>query len=199
MPSPAEIVAAVHTNGFAIWRGLVPVPVVNTILGPMVQHMDIPQSYASIKYRVLKLGIMPEAQRLSCIVPEVSGVFTAALGPHDVTIQEIYLAPPGFFKPHPWHQDEYDGLQPYHFMVWIAVTPCGVDAPGLSFAKGNPRRFLGDPDEAERAAYERETISPVMAPGDAIFFDSFSLHKTNITPEMKLGRVAYKLGAKCAN
>lgn len=192
--TPTEVVAAVHNHGFYIWRGLVAPDLVSAVLGPTIRHIYNVKAYVSLKYRVLRLNVVPEHHRL--IVPEVVDVFNAALGPHDITIQEIYLAPPEYFKPHPWHQDEYDGLQPYHFMVWIAATPCGVDAPGLSFAKGNPRRYLGDDDEVVKAANEREIVNPVFAPGDAVFFDSFSLHKTNLTAATTLGRVAYKLGAK---
>lgn len=194
MPSPSAIVSEVREHGFSLQRGMVPVPIVNTILGPMVRNLHDLDCYASFKHRVLRLDIVPKHDRQACIVPEVSTVFTEALGANGITIQEIYLAPPGHFLPHPWHQDANEGNQVYHFMVWIAATPCGMDAPGLTFIKGNPGKFIG----REIGAYMlgREMVSPVFEPGDAVFFDTFTLHKTNIIPNMKFGRVAYKLGAK---
>lgn len=81
-------------------------------------------------------------------------------------------------------------------MAWIAVTPCGVNAPGLSFALKNPGRYIGGKDEVEKTVSSLPVISPVFEPGDAFFFDVFSIHKTNQTQDMPLSRVAYKLGAR---
>lgn len=62
------------------------------------------------------------------------------------------------------------------------MTPCGVDAPGLSFALENPGRYLGGNDKVEKAVAALPLISPVFEPGDAFFFDVFPMHKTNVEP-----------------
>ncbi len=192
--SPAEVVRLVKKFGVAIWRRLVPPEITSAILAPAEEHLQRPESYASLRYGVLNLNILPADLQAACVVPEISEVYSAALGPHEVSIREIYLTRPGFFHPHEWHQDANAKNRRYHFMTWIAATPCGLYAPGLSFALGNPGEYLpgGPADVVEKSA----VISPIFEPGDAFFFDVFSIHKTNQTEEMPLSRVAYKLGAQ---
>ncbi len=195
--SAEEVAPRVRQFGVAIWRGLVPTDITSAMIEPISANLKRKLSYISSAYGVLKLSVLPPALQEASVTPQIKEVFADALGaPNDLYVREIYVTRPGYYKPHPWHQDANAGNQEYHLMTWIAATPCGIDAPGLSFALSNPGKFIGGYAESEKAVASLPTISPVFAPGDAFFFDVFSLHKTNVTPEMPNSRVAYKLGAR---
>jgi hypothetical protein len=103
-----------------------------------------------------------------------------------------------------WHQDgAFLGRDVRSLNLWLALSPCGVDAPGLDIV---PRRFdevlptgtegaLFDwsvsPRVVEDAAGGPDAIvSPEFAPGDALLFDHLFLHRTGITPGMTRERWA---------
>lgn len=94
-----------------------------------------------------------------------------------------------------WHQDGQflgDAAKIRTANLWIALTDCGGDAsaPGMEIVAGNERRIYetgthGAPfnwtvgqglvDEITQSC----TVEcPRFAPGDAIFFDHFNLHRT---------------------
>ena len=117
--------------------------------------------------------------------------------------------PPGH-APHSWHQD---GALGFDFLgasapppadallsmltCWIALTPCGKDAPGLEFVDREfdtllPLEALGD--AAVRARHhEREFSRPAMATGDALVFGGGVLHHTHVRPAMHLDRTSLEL------
>lgn len=195
----SDVAPCVRKHGVAIWRKLVPDHITSAMVEPLSGHLRKPKSYVNGRYGVLNLNILSPAVREACVVPQIPDVFSKALGmPFVWAIQEIYVTRLGFYSPHPWHQDANAGNKEYRFMTWIAATPCGVNAAGLSFALGNPGQYIGGKDEVEKYVSSRPIISPVFEPGDAFFFDVLSLHKTNVEPHMELNRVAYKLGAKNA-
>jgi hypothetical protein len=89
-----------------------------------------------------------------------------------------------------WHQDGSTlGPEVRAIGVWIALTDCGVDAPGLDVV---PRRLdelvdMGTegtifPWAVSPALVEErfpgEAIRPVFRPGDALIFDDLLLHRT---------------------
>ena len=89
-----------------------------------------------------------------------------------------------------WHQDGSTlGPGVRGMGVWIALTDCGVDAPGLDVV---PRRLdqlvdMGTegtifPWAVSPALVEErfpgEAIRPVFRPGDALIFDDLLLHRT---------------------
>lgn len=190
--SASEAVSLVSREGVAIWRGLLAPEIVQQVIAPAAESLQHQDAYVSLKYAVLKLGILPAQLQARLFPLHISAVFDAAIPDYEFPIRELYLTHKGFYMPHAWHQDANATNQRYHFMCWIAATHCGENSPGLSFAVGNPGRYIGgDIDDWVTGA---RIISPVMAPGDAVFFDSFSIHKTNITPEMTLDRVAIKFG-----
>lgn len=102
-----------------------------------------------------------------------------------------------------WHQDgAFLGQDVRTLNLWLALGPCGVDAPGLDLV---PRRLetvvptgtegaLFDwsvsPDEVARAAGEVGVLRPVFEPGDALLFDHLLLHSTAVTEAMTLERHA---------
>lgn len=90
-----------------------------------------------------------------------------------------------------WHQDgAFLGERLHTVNVWISLSHCGVDAPSIDVV---PRRVdhivptgtegaafswsVSDALAAEVAA-PKGTVRPVFAPGDAILFDEFNLHRT---------------------
>jgi ectoine hydroxylase-related dioxygenase (phytanoyl-CoA dioxygenase family) len=109
--------------------------------------------------------------------------------------------PPG--RPRSWHQDgAFLGPETRSLNVWLAVSPCGEDAPGLFLvgarvgrlvgedAEGNPSWFIGDNIVARLAAQGMPVVAPVFAPGDALLFDQLMLHTTGARPGMTKTRWA---------
>jgi len=103
-----------------------------------------------------------------------------------------------------WHQDgAFLGRHVRTLNLWLALSPCGTDAPGLDIV---PRRFdeilatgtdgaLFDwsisPALVEDAAGGPSAIlRPEFAPGDALLFDHLFLHRTGVTPGMTQQRWA---------
>lgn len=103
-----------------------------------------------------------------------------------------------------WHQDgAFLGRHVRTLNLWLALSPCGADAPGLDIV---PRRFddilptgtdgaLFDwsvsPTLVEEAAGGAGAIvSPEFEPGDALLFDHLFVHRTGITPGMTRERWA---------
>ncbi len=96
------------------------------------------------------------------------------------------VRPGGYFAG--WHQDgAFMGENIRSLNVWIALTDCGVDAPGMDIvAKRLPgivktgskfAAWTTNPDAIKEIA-EGHTVRPVFAAGDAIIFDHLCLHRT---------------------
>ncbi|MFL5822919.1 MAG: phytanoyl-CoA dioxygenase family protein [Solirubrobacteraceae bacterium] len=101
-----------------------------------------------------------------------------------------------------WHQDG-KFMGPVNALnLWLALSPCGQDAPGLDLV---PRRLddhvRTETDEAmmlnqvsqriaEEVAGELPILRPVFEPGDALLFDDLFLHKTASDPGMRKPRYA---------
>jgi hypothetical protein len=103
-----------------------------------------------------------------------------------------------------WHQDgAFLGRHVTTLNLWLALSPCGIDAPGLDIV---PRRF----DEilptgtdgaifdwsvshtlVEQAAGGADAIlRPEFQPGDALLFDHLFVHRTAVEPGMTRDRWA---------
>ncbi len=102
-----------------------------------------------------------------------------------------------------WHQDgAFIGEDIRTCNVWIALTDCGVDAPGLDIV---PRRVpelvpsgvegavfgwsIGQP-VVDRAALDTPVIRPRFAAGDALLFDDVFVHRTGAGSGMTTVRYA---------
>lgn len=88
-----------------------------------------------------------------------------------------------------WHQDgAFLGADIRVLNMWLALTPCGIDAPSLDIALSRKDAVVGaGEDDAEydwsvgerRAMRESPMVaSPVLEAGDAILFDHLCLHRT---------------------
>ena len=104
-------------------------------------------------------------------------------------------------SPNGWHQDGAF-LGPYTKTVntWIALTPCGVDAPSIDMVVHGFDEIVETGTDDARfdwsvgdAVIERLGLRverPVFEPGDALFFNQMSLHRSGIEPTMTGERVA---------
>lgn len=101
-----------------------------------------------------------------------------------------------------WHQDGKFMGQVRALNLWLSLSHCGRDAPGLDLV---PRRLDGhvptqtdgvrmlnqvSQQAAERAAGELPILRPIFEPGDALLFDELLLHKTASEPSMRRPRYA---------
>ena len=80
---------------------------------------------------------------------------------------------------------------------WIALTPCGADAPGIEFAGGDrtellPLAALADAEVRARHP-ERDRLRPVLEPGDALVFGGGVLHHTHVAATMTHDRTSLEL------
>lgn len=113
--------------------------------------------------------------------------------------------------PHSWHQD---GALRHDFLahgdapapddaalemrtLWIALTPCGFDAPSLRWVDAalpsllSPRELV---DEAVAARFGPAALRhAVLQPGDALLFDGLCLHRTHLLPAMTQPRLSLEL------
>jgi hypothetical protein len=104
--------------------------------------------------------------------------------------------------PGAWHQDGKFMGPVRALNMWLSLSRCGDEAPGLDIV---PRRLddfvTTETDEAafthmisqrqaEQAAGETGVLRPIFEPGDALFFDEMFLHKTGSDPSMPNPRYA---------
>lgn len=102
-----------------------------------------------------------------------------------------------------WHQDgRFLGADIRSLNVWITLTDCGVDAPGLDIVPVYPDRILETGTgkasfdwTIDHGAILREYGAaaiwhPVFRAGDALLFDHMLVHRTACDPSMKRSRHA---------
>lgn len=113
--------------------------------------------------------------------------------------------------PHSWHQD---GALRHDFLahagqpapadaalpmqtLWIALTPCGEDAPSLQWVDATVPSLLSPPELTHEVVLMRhgETAlqHAMLQPGDALLFDGLCLHRTHLTPAMTQPRLSLEL------
>jgi hypothetical protein len=100
-----------------------------------------------------------------------------------------------------WHQDgAFMGVDIRSLNVWLALSHCGDDAPGLDIVArrltglvqtgdGAFAEWAASPDAAEDVA-SGALVRPIFEPGDALIFDHLNLHRTAIDPGMRHDRYA---------
>jgi Phytanoyl-CoA dioxygenase (PhyH) len=104
--------------------------------------------------------------------------------------------------PGAWHQDGRFMGEVNALNLWLSLSRCGDEAPGLDVV---PRRIdhhvVTETDEAmfdnmvsqrvaEDEAGEAGIVRPIFEPGDAMLFDELFLHKTGSDPAMSKPRFA---------
>jgi hypothetical protein len=102
-----------------------------------------------------------------------------------------------------WHQDgAFLGEDIRAMNVWLALTDCGRDAPGMDIVT---RRLDGvietgtegarfdwsvSPEKVGELLNGEEPLRPAFQAGDALLFDELFLHQTANSPEMTADRYA---------
>jgi Phytanoyl-CoA dioxygenase (PhyH) len=121
----------------------------------------------------------------------------ALISVHKTTLRKADPSVPGA-----WHQDGFFMGKVRSLNLWLSLSRCGDEAPGLDIV---PRRFdryvATNTEEAaldytisqekvEQAAGDTPVIRPIFEPGDALFFDELFLHQTGSHPSMRKPRYA---------
>lgn len=101
-----------------------------------------------------------------------------------------------------WHQDGAFMGDVRSLNVWMSLSRCGDEAPGLDLVPrrldelvptGGEGTWIDDqvsPATAERAAGEVGILRPIFEPGDVLLFDDLFLHQTASDPAMSKPRYA---------
>ena len=102
-----------------------------------------------------------------------------------------------------WHQDgSFLGSGIRTVNVWLCLSECGRDAPGLDIVPARLDRILETgtegaifdwavgPGVVERVAASTPVVRPDFEPGDVLFFDDLLLHRTATEPSMARERYA---------
>jgi len=102
-----------------------------------------------------------------------------------------------------WHQDgAFLGQEVRALNLWIALSDCGKDAPGLDLVPARPDGIL--PTGTDGALFEWSVgdgavdawrgdlpiVHPDFQAGDAVFFDHLNVHRTGVRPGMTQSRYA---------
>jgi hypothetical protein len=129
----------------------------------------------------------------------VSGYFgePAAISVHKTTLRKAEPAVPGG-----WHQDGAFMGPVRALNLWLALSHCGDEAPGLDVVPRRLESYVATGTEgaklswtvsdemAREAAGIQGVIRPIFEPGDALLFDELFLHKTGSDPSMTKPRFA---------
>ena len=102
-----------------------------------------------------------------------------------------------------WHQDgAFLGEGVRALNVWVSLSHCGVDAPGLDIIPRRLENIVSTGTEgaifewsvsdqvAAEAAGDAGIVRPTFEPGDVVLFDDLFLHRTAVEPEMPNTRYA---------
>jgi hypothetical protein len=105
--------------------------------------------------------------------------------------------------PGAWHQDGKFLGEVRALNVWLSLSRCGDQAPGLDIVPRRIDHLLASGEETgtllwihipqelvEEAAGDAGILRPVFEPGDALFFDEYFLHQTASDPRMPNPRYA---------
>jgi hypothetical protein len=147
----------------------------------------------TLSFRMLELF---DAAGLPALVAGYLGE-PALMSVHKSTLRRADPSVPGA-----WHQDGKFMGQVRSLNLWLALSRCGDEAPGLDIV---PVRLddlvqtqtdeatldvLVSQRMAEQSAGERGVQRPIFEPGDALLFDEMFLHKTGSDPAMPKPRYA---------
>lgn len=101
-----------------------------------------------------------------------------------------------------WHQDGYFMGPVRALNLWVALSHCGDDAPGMAIiprrfehflitnTDGAPLDYTISEERAAEAAGGTSIVRPIFEPGDALLFDEWCVHCTAADPSMPNARYA---------
>jgi hypothetical protein len=135
-----------------------------------------------------------EAARLRALVGDYLGE-RPVLSAHKTTLRKADPSVSGA-----WHQDGAFMGDVRALNLWLSLSRCGDEAPGLDIV---PRRLeqvviehgaMLDVELTRQRAHEAAgdvgIVRPIFEPGDALFFDELFLHQTASEPSMPKPRFA---------
>jgi hypothetical protein len=103
---------------------------------------------------------------------------------------------------HGWHQDGAFMGDVRALNVWLALSRCGDEAPGMDIVPKRLNHIVPTgtegamfdwsvaPQVAREAAGDVGIFRPIFEPGDVLLFDELFLHSTAADPSMKKSRMA---------
>ena len=123
----------------------------------------------------------------------------ALVSVHKTTLRKADPSVPGA-----WHQDGFFMGQVRSLNLWLSLSRCGDESPGLDLLPRRLDHYLATNTEeaaldytiSQRkvddaaAAAGVEVTRPIFEPGDALFFDEVFLHQTGSDPSMTKPRYA---------
>jgi hypothetical protein len=101
-----------------------------------------------------------------------------------------------------WHQDGQFLGDVRALNVWVSLSRCGDEAPGLDIVPRRIERIVPtgtdgasldwtvSPTVVEEAAGDAGIVRPIFGRGDVLLFDEFFLHSTAVEPGMRNARYA---------
>lgn len=192
----------VTEGGRAAWRTTLHDPATGRPAGPKWrwENRDFPGEapIADSPHLALELIEMYRRVGLTQLVERYLGE------PGAVSLQKWTMrrVPPTAYSS--WHQDgnKLGGDAVRSVNVWIALSDCGVDAPGLDVIPlrlteivptGTPGAYFTwdvAPDVVDQVREGRPVISPHFRVGDAFVFDHWLLHRTGVHENFTKDRYA---------
>lgn len=227
--SPELLRAAILRDGCALVRGLMPRPEALELAGEIERAYQAragtsptPGYYEEFQPEerfgpVLWRSWITEGGGLLAVdSPAVCFALMEALDGADIPgLVAGYLGEPGLLSIHKttlrkaepsvsgaWHQDGAFMGPVRSLNLWLSLSRCGDEAPGLDLLPRRLDHFLAtgtegaeltwtiSDQEARAAASGAEITRPVFEPGDALLFDELFLHKTGSDPSMRGPRFA---------
>ena len=121
----------------------------------------------------------------------------ALISVHKTTLRKADPAIPGA-----WHQDGFFMGEVRSLNLWLSLSRCGDEAPGLDIVPRRLERYVATATEeaaldytisqqkVEQASGDTPVLRPIFEPGDALFFDELFLHQTGSDASMPNPRYA---------
>jgi hypothetical protein len=155
--------------------------------------LEVLETFERAGLRELVTGYLGERAAISvnkCLLRKVTPqVFDASIKP-------------GEAKPSAWHQDGAFLGDVRALNVWLSLSRCGDEAPGLDVVPRRLEHIVATGTEgaafdwsvsravAEEVAGDAGVVRPIFEAGDALLFDELFLHSTAAEPEMRSTRYA---------
>jgi Phytanoyl-CoA dioxygenase (PhyH) len=150
---------------------------------PML-HFEMMELFRAVALRELVTGYLGEPALISV---------------HKTTLRKADPSVPGA-----WHQDGFFMGEVRSLNLWLSLSRCGDEAPGLDLLPKRLDRYLATNTEEAALDYTisqhkvdeagvasaTQVIRPIFEPGDALFFDELFLHQTGSEPSMRKPRYA---------
>ena len=121
----------------------------------------------------------------------------ALISVHKTTLRKADPSVPGA-----WHQDGFFMGPVRSLNMWLSLSRCGDESPGLDLLPRRLDHYLATATEEAALDYtisqrkvddergETPILRPIFEPGDALFFDELFLHQTGSDPSMRKPRYA---------